>query len=329
MIAEPRARMKRALGLLLAAAAAGCAQGPDVDRTPMRPAAAGRDQSPSQQVLRRLTNIENGLEVRRWIVQGDPERIGRVVTAHGGTAALGVELHERYRRDGLRLYQVPAGLVDAIATDLQPLSLSLNEWHGQIDAWRELLERPAPGRQVVAVGGRVRAFSQGAFQLLVRSWVVPMEDGPFLHIDLAPCFVDKSQRDLLLGQVRPERGEVFEGLAVTLRLDPTMAYVLTTEAPSVRWPGETGAAGVSSTQTATDRPRRRIGPGADAMRTPAPAATGADQSGPGPNVAAPLTLGTLLLGGEALPATRSVLVLVPRIAPELHPSLSVSTAGGR
>ncbi|MCZ6836532.1 MAG: hypothetical protein O7G85_12220 [Planctomycetota bacterium] len=268
----------------------------------------------SNPVLRRFSNVENGLEVRRWIVQGDLDRIGQTLADHESVVPIDESLQATLRRNGLRLRQVPIEQLESIETDLAPLALNRNEWHGQITEWSVLHEYTlANSREIVAINGRVHSYEDGKFQLMARSWVVQMEDGPFLHLDIIPCFVKREPTRVQLipqDQVHRYKGSRFDRLRLTMRLDPKMAYILTCESPGVAWPDEEGAA---LSRTAARSPSRRRGPG------PGPVDVR------GPDSGAPKTLGTLLLNREGLPPSRGVLVFIARISPDLSPAPEAKT----
>jgi hypothetical protein len=233
-------------------------------------------------------------------VAEDAQRIGEALMAVALASPLRPDQVEAFRRNGLRLIAVPAQSLPAIEDAVGPLSMNRNEWHGQIVEWRELHERRMNDQgRVVAINGRVRAYRNGRFQLLVRSWVVMMEDGPYVQMDLVPCFLEGVDRPAtFLEQPATPRGELFERLSISVRLDPNVAIVLTCEAPHVAWPSESAPGPVQRTALA---PRRGFGPGA------------APPDVRGPDASAPMTLGPLFLGDDGAGASRGLLVFVPRI----------------
>jgi hypothetical protein len=188
----------------------------------------------------------------------------------------------------------------------------LTAWYGQALQWTDLLKHTLPdGGRAVAVDGHVRRCERGSLRLVLRAWTVLMEDGPYVHLELVPQYRPPETRDLRdLLRSRAFEGERFDSLALELQLAGGYAYLLTTEAPGVEWTGpepegDTGADEV----------------GRQAVRPPLPASRGS--MGPvdplGPGAAVPPTLGELMLRGDVGPPSRGVIVLVPRIPPELSP----------
>jgi hypothetical protein len=269
-------------------------------------------QGRQQEFLRQFTNVENGLEIRRWVVPEDPDnllRIGEALAQIARPSPLPPATIDLLRRNGLRLVAIPFDRLDALAAQLDPLALNLTEWHGQIVQWRALHERSvgADGR-VVAIDGRVRRFDNGRFQLLARSWPVSMEDGAYLHLDLVPFFERaRAQRAELLPRQGEHRGDLMETLSLRLQLEAGFAYVLTAEDPEVNWPGDETRTRDSA--SAESRSRRR-----------GPAAGPVDARGPA--TGAPATLGMLLLSDRTQPPTRGMLILVPNIGRAQYPPLT-------
>lgn len=298
----------------------GCATPPDsADPSDNGSLSSSMRRTASQRILSRLANVDNGLEVRRLIVNGDPGRIGEILMSHALESPLRADMVESFRRNGFRMVAVPLDVLETIETELGPLTMNMKEWHGQVDDWRSLHERRIDSLGcVVAVNGRVRSYRDGRFQLLVRSWVVPMEDGPFLHLDLVPCFLKGGERRVsLLPREKTRRGEFYDRISITLRIPPDRAFVLAYESPNVKWPGDESGSGSSR---AGNDARRRSGPGVGPIDSR------------GPDTLAPTTLGALLLYGETDPPSRCLLVFVPRIAPNMFPpapavSSTLSRAG--
>ena len=255
----------------------------------------------SEALRNRLTNTNNGLEIRRWHVQEDADRlVGALVRYTEGSAADELAA-ERLRRNGFRFVRVRLDDLDAVLTDLGGANVDRNEWHGQIPEWRSLIERNVDRQgQAVAIDGRVRRFERGQMRLMIRSWTVQMEDGPATHLEVLPRHHQPQPKDLrtLLGEGGPT-GEGFGNMAIDLRLEAGWAYVLVGESPNQRWPDERSGNTPSPT-VATARPPK---------------------TGPldvaGPETDAPLTMGEFMLGVHSPAARRTVIVFVPRVPQEL------------
>ncbi len=261
----------------------------------------------SKGILGRFINVDNGLEVQRWIVQTESKRIAEVLIHLSTTSSLDPEMLERLRRNGFRLVAIAADQLDNLKQGIGPFTQDRSEWHGQINSWRKLhhLDIEPEGRNVV-INGRVRRFKTGELQLLIRSWIVQMEDGPFLQLEMVP-FLDtgSQQRAQLIPGNKLLIGKRIDELALNLPLYPGLAYVMTYESPQISWPGdeEQEFPGIR------DRPpptRRMLGP-----------LESVESNGSSSSLAT--TLGELLLKINTQPPSHDMLVFIPRIAPELHP----------
>lgn len=258
----------------------------------------------------RLTNTENGLELRRWTVMEDSQRLAQALAKHVDGQAIDEPTQLRMKRNGFRFLRVPADQLETLLNDLGGATINANEWHGQVPEWRSLADEPVrPGGRAVAIDGRVLRYEYGVFRLMIRSWTVQMENGPIVHLEVLPQHHNPQTNDLRrLLKEGTEPVEGYGSMALDLQLQSGYAYVLLGESPQMDWPGVEAAMAAAHNSG-----------GASASAKPA-ARTG--KVGPsesiGPQVAAPLTMGELLLcGADRTPRTRDVLVFVPKIAPDL------------
>jgi len=255
----------------------------------------------SEALRNRLTNTNNGLEVRRWHVQEDATRLVDALGRHMEGSAADELATERLQRNGFRFVRVRLDDLEAVLADLGGANVDRNEWHGQIPEWRPLIERPVDRQgQAVAIDGRVRRFDRGQMRLMIRSWTVQMEDGPAMHLEVLPRHQQPQPQNLksLLGETGPT-GEGFGNMAIDLRLEDGWAYVLVGESPNQRWPDQ--QSGVTAIKPAAPARASKTGP--------------MDVAGPETDV--PMTMGEFLLGARSAEARRTVVVFVPRVPKEL------------
>lgn len=271
------------------------------------PQAANTPKTNIQDVQNRLANTNNGIELRRWTVVERPGAlVGALAKASNGAAA-DADSIERLKRNGWRFVRVPVDQLDPLKRGIGEVTVDANEWHGQALEWRSLQDRPIDARgQAIAVDGRLQRYEGGEFRMLMRGWTVQMEDGPRVHLEIAPEHrspqVNTYKR--MLGQ-EGERDEGFGSLALDMQMEPGFAYILVGESPQAAWPGIDAeeAPGAVKAAPRTHHAASRIGP----------------QDSMGPEVATPRTLGEVLLPVEGSPQSRSVLVFVPKVGPELFP----------
>ncbi len=271
---------------------------------------------PADSALNRLTGTDNGLAIRKWIIADDEERIRTVLMRHAEGGVVHDAADERLRRNGFRLIQVDAGELETLLAELGGASLDVTAWHGQVYNWRSVASHGI-GRygQPLAIDGHVRQYPAGEMQLVMRSWIVAMEDGPYLQFELVPQFHRPQRTDvnLLLGREPPEPIESYPSMAVDQLLDADSAYLLTCAPPQSPWTmSQESDNAVDSTES---QPFRRRG----------------SSVGPsefvGPEAAPPQTIGQWMLSNDIGRPNRIVLVLLPRISDRLYPpSLSQAPA---
>lgn len=260
----------------------------------------------------RLANPENGLEVRQWVIDDEPDRIASAMRAfhRPDERLLDEQLERRLRRNGFRVARVPIDSLEELSDALGGPTLNVESWLGQMTEWRELHHRQVrQDRRAVSVDGRIRMFSPGKLQLMLRSWLMPMEDGPTIMVHLMPRHREPQQIDFrqLLGR-SGDPGRSFDSMAIEMQLAPDYAFVLTAAPPDESWDEDaTGDPGGDQDESREgDAPSR------------GPTGRTARGSGVGPPVQTPVTVGELLLiGGRGAPS-RGVLVFVPRIGSELR-----------
>lgn len=268
-----------------------------------------------------LMNDENGLEVRQLVVADDPQRIAEVmapyVNAHEQrreTRAMDRATAEKLRRNGFRLVPVPVNELDALIVELGGAVLDMSAWHGQMYRWQDLhsIAVGSEGR-TMAVDGRVRRCYGGHLRLMARSWVVQMEQGPRVQLDVVPQHLrSESQYHRLLGQTSTD-AESLTSLAMHMLLQDGYAYVLTCACPQHDWhehKHEDDEVESDEAVAETGRTSR----GAMVM---------------GPDVKPPMTVGQLMLSSHGSRANRGMLVFTPRIARELFPPGEPLAAGSR
>ncbi|MCZ6543375.1 MAG: hypothetical protein O6768_06885 [Planctomycetota bacterium] len=306
-------RIPRSLTVLAAAVFTGCAspQAPSVpgviNETVLRPR--------STEGLTRLINTTSGLEVRRWVIQDDPNRIGAALMKYWDPKAVDPARTSALRRSGLRFMRVQADQVDALLAELGLASLDVTAWHGQIYDWRRLQQYSiGSGGVEVALDGRVERYGPGWFRLMVRTWTVQMEDGLYLNLELLPQFQPPHAPRLrkLLGD-RTVSGEVFASIALEVQLEAGFAYVLTGESPKVHWREHSDGSELPQENPPPDS--------AGSPQRDTDGSSKADQQ----SIAAAATIGELLFVGQTQPPTRKLLVFVPKISTPLFPRGQVAT----
>lgn len=251
-----------------------------------------------------LVRDEIGLEVRQWLVIDGVDVVPAVLMRHrneqaGASDVLTHDAAERLKRNGLRLVRVPVTSLEQIAEEFDGLALDRTGWHGQVLRWQELHAAPVgPAPRAVAIDGRVRRFDRGTFQLMSRSWLVRMETGPFLQLELLPQF--RSPEDSyrkVLGQPSSSV-TAWPSMAVDVLMEHGHAYILLSESPVLDW-----------TEAAAT--------GADAE--PAEQRQTATSVGPEAIAGTPTTIGELMLSREGPRRARGLLVFVPRIPADMLP----------
>lgn len=283
------------------------------------------------EMVARMTGSDNGLAIRKWIVEDNEGRIASVLMRHAEGA--GEVLHDtadkRLQRNGFRLLRVSADDLPDILQELGGASLDVTAWHGQVYDWRAVATHGIGGAgQPLAIDGRIKVYPAGEMRLVMRSWIVPMETGPFVQFELVPQYHQPQRRDLnlLAGREQPPPIESFPSMAVDQLLEAGSAYVLTCAPPQSDWttydidPNVLDAPPADVAQPVESAPAT-----AKDTKPPAPPSMRrAGGVGPadlvGPDAVAPQTIGQWMFTTDVGRPSRIILVLLPRISNDLYPS---------
>jgi len=262
--------------------------------------------------VRQLLTPDNGLEMREWVIMDRESRIGAAIAEFGKPVSVDPKASAAFRRNGLRLVKFRRDELESLLASLGGATVDATTWHGQVYQWRELVRYPISAAGIaVAVDGRVRRFRHGTFRLLLRSWTVPMEDGPRLLLQLLGQF-DRPEQEPFRRFLTDHSvtGEVFRSLVLEMPLEIGFAYALLYASPDIDW---------------SYRPANQKDAKLEAV-VAEPTKSANDSEQVGPTAAPPPTFGELLLRTDTFPPKRRVLVFVPKFSPEMFPPGTVGAA---
>jgi hypothetical protein len=274
---------------------------------------------PADELITAFDQSAGRLRVERTLQR----RIAAALLRYQDGQALGEPTRARWERNGLRVIRVRLEVLDSLRADLGRLTREFDAWHGQAVEWRSLVEGPiADAGTAVAVDGRVRRYAGGRIHLMLRGWTLLMETGPELYVELASEY--RRSRAGPIGQLLGRRNvdrDRFASLAVDLELEPGYAYVIASAAPGEEWTADAFGPGAGEVtpndETSTGELEARSDAGSEESV----------ESGLGPAVTAPLTIGELLLCPETGRPQRELILLVPRIPDALFPPERAAAAG--
>lgn len=159
-----------------------------------------------------------------------------------------------------------------------------------------------------------------------RAWVLPMEDGPRLNLQIVPEYQPPQRDSLRHLLARPThdgtlQGEPITSITLDLLIKPGFALILTGEQPSVEW-WETGTDGSGlGRDNRSDDENRQKEVDDDENRD---AASGQGRSYLGPYVELPPTLGEMLFDLGGVRGGRGMLIFIPRVPEELVTSTTAT-----
>jgi len=130
--------------------------------------------------------------------------------------------------EGIEVRRVNAVDIPAIVASIGRVTNQENVWHGQIFKWRDVLQHIVPYQgMVVAKSGIPYFIDSGFLTLLARSWLVEMEDGLFVYLQLLPSWHVPSKQSVIAGRsVGSSQSKLFSELGLEFLLNEGEAVVL-------------------------------------------------------------------------------------------------------
>ncbi len=258
-------------------------------------------------ILKRILHTDNGLEVRKWLLEDNSQRIMSALTQLGSQPIIDATSDQRFQKNGFRLRRIPVNDVDYLLELLGGTTLNATAWHGQILEWRELHSASLePQGQALAIDNSVRRLQPGIVHLMIRAWTVLLEDAPYLHVEMMPVY-DPPADDQLMRLFERERttGQSLSEAALDIKLSSGYAYILTCESPTTSWDSfdnETTETPTEESLTEEDFSRNQSIFTRDKPIDPL-----------GPTTTPPTTIGQLLFSSRSNQSRRCMLVLIPKL----------------
>ena len=235
-----------------------------------------------------LVRQDNGLEIRHWTVSDNLALIQSALHSVDATPAMDETISRQFQANGLSLMRVDASRLPELKARLGSVLSDVSEWHGQAPTWRDIQSGVNSGSAAVVVDGQIRTFRRGRIQLMMRGWTSWMEDGPFVHLELAFRHNEHTRtplREVLRGGLdSPDL--LVTSLSLEASLEADQAYVLF----------------MVPAQNDEDSPQP-------------PSRT----RNMGPEVTPPPALGELLFFRGGIVTNRTLLVFIPKVSDALFP----------
>ena len=180
---------------------------------------------PAATARTRIAPGQTGLEVVTWQVTDDGSRVSDALLAHAAPAVARVD-EIALRRNGLILWAVRDGSLEALRVALGGSPLDVHTWLGTATTWRELANVPI-GDALLEVDGVAKERRAAQARLMVRSWPVPMEDGTRVSVQVVPQLVTGAAEASLVRNGNRLAGDVVRSCTIDLELEPGVAWALT------------------------------------------------------------------------------------------------------
>lgn len=200
------------IGLLLIALAVGCAtpnaptesssrdsnrstsQRPEWnDPSPGGGAADDAKSSTSNTPMKRVTlpvddGLSDGIAVIRWQILDNPTVISTFFKKHP-PSGISSKVQKQLASNGIMVAEVQLADLPSVLDDLGGTYANIRAWLGEATTWSQLASFQIRGSHAAVIDGSTRRLTDGALQLLLRGWTVPLESGAVTDIEILPAFL--------------------------------------------------------------------------------------------------------------------------------------------
>lgn len=130
----------------------------------------------------------DGISVIRWQIQDNPSVITTFFAKHA-PQCISEEVCAQLAVNGFLVAEVSLSDLPAALDELGGTYANIRAWLGQATTWHQLVSIPIRGSATAIVDGTTRRMCDGALQLLLRGWTVPLETGAVTDVEVIPAFL--------------------------------------------------------------------------------------------------------------------------------------------
>ena len=130
----------------------------------------------------------DGIAVIRWQIFDNQSVISTFFKKHP-PSGISVEVQKQLASNGFMVAEVKLSALPAALDDLGGTYANIRAWLGEATTWNQLASFQIHGSYAAVIDGSTRRLNDGAIQLLLRGWTVPLESGAVTDVEILPAFL--------------------------------------------------------------------------------------------------------------------------------------------
>ena len=156
-------------------------------------AAEDANSSTSKSPMKHITlpvddGASDGIAVIRWQIF-DNQSVISTFFKKNPPSGVSNEIQKQLASNGFMVAEVKLSALPNALEDLGGTYANIRAWLGEATTWSQLTSFQIRGSYAVVINGSTHRLNDGAIQLLMRGWTVPLESGAVTDVEILPAFL--------------------------------------------------------------------------------------------------------------------------------------------
>ncbi len=169
------------------------AQRPEWESPSTGNAAEDANSSTSKSPMKHITlpvddGASDGIAVIRWQIF-DNQSVISTFFKKNPPSGISTEIQKQLASNGFMVAEVKLSALPNALEDLGGTYANIRAWLGEATTWSQLTSFQIRGSYAAVIDGSTHRLNDGAIQLLMRGWTVPLESGAVTDVEILPAFL--------------------------------------------------------------------------------------------------------------------------------------------
>ncbi len=130
----------------------------------------------------------DGIAVIRWQIF-DNQSVISTFFKKNPPSGISTEIQKQLASNGFMVAEVKLSALPNALEDLGGTYANIRAWLGEATTWSQLTSFQIRGSYAAVIDGSTHRLNDGAIQLLMRGWTVPLESGAVTDVEILPAFL--------------------------------------------------------------------------------------------------------------------------------------------
>ena len=130
----------------------------------------------------------DGIAVIRWQIF-DNQSVISTFFKKNPPSGISNEIQKQLASNGFMVAEVKLSALPNALEDLGGTYANIRAWLGEATTWSQLTSFQIRGSYAIVINGSTHRLNDGAIQLLMRGWTVPLESGAVTDVEILPAFL--------------------------------------------------------------------------------------------------------------------------------------------